>query len=108
MRAALTTSPFGISCTEDDTKSPGNDKTGLTGALQGLQVSFRVTGDPEPADFVAPVTTFKNPSGDLQLTTLVALLAFTRTSGVVLRTVDHCLASALTQLTWHGRSTSTL
>lgn len=32
--------------TEDDTKSPGNAKTGLTGVSQGLQVSFQVTGDP--------------------------------------------------------------
>jgi len=33
-------------CTEDDTKSPGNAKTGLTGAFQGSQVNFWVTGDP--------------------------------------------------------------
>jgi hypothetical protein len=32
--------------TEVDTKSPGNAKTRLTGAFQGLQVSFEVTGDP--------------------------------------------------------------
>jgi hypothetical protein len=36
----------GIGGTEVDINSPGNAKTRLTGAFQGLQVSFEVTGDP--------------------------------------------------------------
>jgi hypothetical protein len=32
--------------TEVDTKSPGNAKTRLIEAFQGLQVGFEVTGDP--------------------------------------------------------------
>ncbi len=75
-------------CTEVDTKSPGNAKTGLTGALQGPQVSFWVTGDPQAANIVAPMTTFRSRSSDLQLTTLVALLASARTFGVNLRMRD--------------------